>query len=195
MCKRIGRKIRINKYFFEQLSYQELGCYPKAHFDMITSVRVFHEIIGTIIVPGNWSLAEIIEEQPLTENPAYLAPIEYLLSNEGKYIHVERLENPAALAQWSNTLKEANLYLQWESCDFNEYRELGTKHKEPLLIASKNDSGLDTMEGMRVLYTSGTQLEPRYNTTFSSISAEMLFEQLSEKIANGKLYPFSKSLV
>lgn len=51
------------------------------------------------------------------------------------------------------------------------------------------------MEGMRVLYTSGTQLEPRYNTTFSSISAEMLFEQLSEKIANGKLYPFSKSLV
>lgn len=99
MCKRIGRKIRINKYFFEQLSYQELGCYPKAHFDMITSVRVFHEIIGTIIVPGNWSLAEIIEEQPLTENPAYLAPIEYLLSNEGKYIHVERLENQAALAQ------------------------------------------------------------------------------------------------
>ena len=47
------------------------------------------------------------------------------------------------------------------------------------------------MEDMRVLYTSGTQLEPRSNTTFSSISAEMLFEQLyAKELLMGSFIPF-----
>jgi SAM-dependent methyltransferase len=194
-AKQLAKRLELSNVSFVEVDFNEINRhFENESFDMITSVRTLHEVMGTIPFPVYWNLKDHLEEYPVKADYRYIKKIERLLEEDGKYISAERLENPAAVGQWANLLKLADLSLDWASSGFIEFHETGTNYKAPILISSKTNQQVDTMDGLKHLYTRGTDLNIERNRAYKSVAAELIFNQfLQKKFVKGLLLDFEQN--
>ncbi|RXJ04599.1 class I SAM-dependent methyltransferase [Anaerobacillus alkaliphilus] len=190
IASELATRLGLTNITFQQMDYRNIRrLYPSDSFDMITSVRVFHEIIGTLPVPLYWSLEEFLRTSPLSSDYRYLEIIEELLTEDGVYLSTERLESPAALGLWSNMLEAVDLSIDWESSSFIEFHETGVRQKAPIVVATQSNRGKPTMEGITQLYL--RNVENKAIGSFSSVAAELMFHQQEPKqFQTGRLLKF-----
>lgn len=82
-----------------------------------------------------------MKENPTYGDSKYLQIVDDLLTEDGTYISCERLENPADVGKWANSLSQANLQVQWDDCDIIDYHELGANKRSPIIVATKGRLG------------------------------------------------------
>jgi SAM-dependent methyltransferase len=194
-ANQLAQILGLSNVSFVEMDFNEINHhFPNESFDMITSVRTLHEVMGTIPFPVYWNLKDYLDEYPVKADFRYIKKIESLLEEDGKYISAERLENPAAVGQWANVLKLAGLSLDWDSSGFIEFHETGTNHKAPVLISSKTNQQVDTIDGLYHLYTRGIDLNIETNGAYKSVAAELIFDQFPQKkFLKGLLLDFDQN--
>ncbi|EJQ53987.1 hypothetical protein IEQ_00735 [Bacillus cereus BAG6X1-2] len=177
-AEELAAHLGLENVTFHCVDFTEIGnIFPTGHFDLITSVRCFHEIMGPTPIPQYWKLEDYLTEQPTFGPKDYLSIITSLLSETGLYLSCERLENPANTGQWANMLQEAGLYIQWDESDVISFHELDAFKKAPVIIATKYDTGMTTMEGMEKLYTREKNLSKLPGCSLTGAAAEFLYNQ------------------
>jgi len=185
----LSKQLGIANVCFHQLKFTELPQhFPKNSFDLIISVRTFHEIMGPILIPNYWSLPDYLDENPTFGEKRYLQIVAHLLFEDGIYLSCERLENPADVGKWANTLKEANLNVQWDASSIIDYHELGVAKRSPIIHAAKKETGIATLEGMKHLYTKDSPLVLDAERSFSGAKAEFAFHQVAQKVFHSGMY-------
>ncbi|WP_026675328.1 class I SAM-dependent methyltransferase [Alkalihalobacterium bogoriense] len=191
-AEELAKKLNLKNVIFMLMDFNDLNShFENGSFDIVTSVRVLHEIMGTISVPKYWSLEGYLSTNLDKGDHNYLKVIEKLLATNGSYVFAERLENPAAVGQWANLLRKANLHMDWEQSSFIEFHENGQHLKSPTLLAGKKNENIDTVEGIRKLYLKNTSMELKYGEELKSVSAEIVFNnKQGKKLINGTLLNF-----
>ncbi len=189
-ARELAKTLGLTNISFRQLDYREVDQYFNSHsFDMITSVRVFHEILSTNPAPIYWSVEDFLNTAPLSSDYKYLEVIRQLLTEDGVYLSTERLETSAALGQWANMLEATNLFVTWDRSSFIEFHETGATKKSPIVVATKSPTAISTIEGLKMLYLRNVDFEQF--GSYSSGVAEILFHQLAPKrLVKGTLIVF-----
>ncbi|WP_043931920.1 class I SAM-dependent methyltransferase [Bacillus sp. EB01] len=191
----LAQRLDLKNVKFIKMEFDEINDhFPKGYFDLVTSVRVMHEVMGTIASPKYWSLTEYLEMLPINSDPGFLEIIRWVLSEEGNYIFCERLENPAAVGQWANLLNLSGMHLNWDSSDFIEFHETGTHKKDPVMVAGKKNIKLSTLQGLRALYTRDLEMDFKNGGSYRSVAAELIFDEFEPKeFVLGKLLAFDSN--
>ncbi|MDN3016144.1 methyltransferase domain-containing protein [Paenibacillus sp. BSR1-1] len=156
--------------------------------DLIISVRTFHEIMGPIFFPKYWSLQDYLKKNPTYRNWRYLQIVDDLLTEDGTYLSFERLENPADLGKWANSLNQVNLHVQWDKCDIIDYNEFGTDKCSPIVVVSKSETGLATQEGIECFYTKDHSIVLEAGESYSGAKAEIAYHRLGKKTFQSGYY-------
>ncbi|WP_042455027.1 methyltransferase domain-containing protein [Neobacillus dielmonensis] len=181
-AQQLTRKLGLTNVSFFQNEFMELPDHFLTHsFDLIISVRTFHEIMGPVLISRYWSLPEYLKGNPTYGDRAYMQIVDDLLTEEGVYFSCERLENPADLGKWANLLRDANLHVQWHESGLIDYHEFGVKKRSPVIIAAKKETGLDTLDGMEQLYTKNSLLVLENRSFYRGAKGEYAFHRLGEK--------------
>jgi SAM-dependent methyltransferase len=194
----LAERLELSNVSFIELDYNDLNKHFSSNtFDIITTVRTLHEVMGTIPYPIYWSLKDYLEKYPVKADYRYIKVIERLLKDDGRYISAERLENPAAVGQWSNLLNLADLSIDWGKSGFIEFHETGSNHKAPIMVSRRVDSNVvevDVMDGLKQLYARDMDLITESIGTYQSVTAELLFERILDKnFQNGLLLDFNQN--
>ncbi|MGG3471449.1 methyltransferase domain-containing protein [Neobacillus pocheonensis] len=181
-AQELANQLDITNVSFYQIDFLELKeRFLINSFDLIISVRTFHEIMGPLFIPKYWSLLDCLKENPTYGDCLYLQTVDDLLTDDGTYLSCERFENPADVGKWANSLKQANLHVQWDDCDIIDYHELGTKKRTPIIVATKRETGITTIEGLEQLYTKDYPLVYEAGKSYSGAKAEFAYHRLGEK--------------
>ncbi|OLS40822.1 methyltransferase domain-containing protein [Bacillus sp. MRMR6] len=181
-AKELSNQLNLHNVTFYQMDFKEItGHFSENDFDLIISVRCFHEIMGPLPIPQYWSLPVYLEKYPIFGDSSYVKPLHTLLTEDGTYLSCERLENPADVGKWANVLKEANLHVQWEESNVITYHELGSHKRSPAILTTKRDLGMTTWEGMELLYTKGNPITLEVGTSYSGAQAEFAYQRLGKK--------------
>lgn len=181
-AKQLATQLGLSNVSFYQIGFMELlDHFSKHSFDVIISVRSFHEIMGPIFIQNYWSLPEHLKEKPTFGDSWYLQIIEFFLTPIGTYLSCERLESPADVGKWANLLKEANLHVQWSDSEIIDYYDFRTKKQSPIIVATKKETGLSTLEGMEHLFTKNQPLIIEAGQSYTTVNAEFAFLRLGEK--------------
>ncbi|MEH7483122.1 class I SAM-dependent methyltransferase [Neobacillus drentensis] len=182
-AKELSKQLGLANMSFYRIDFNELReRFLMNSFDLIISVRTFHEIMGPLFIPKYWSLPDCLKENPTYGDCLYLQIVDELLTEDGTYLSCERFENPADVGKWANSLKQANLHVQWDDCDIIDYHELGTKKRSPIIVATKRETGITTLEGMEHLYTKDYPLVLEAGKSYNGAKAEFAYHRLGEKI-------------
>jgi hypothetical protein len=178
LAKQLGLA-NVNFYRIDFLDLRER--FLMNSFDFIISVRNFHEIMGPIFISKYWSLPDYLKDNPTYGDRLYLQIVDDLLTEDGTYLSCERVENPADLGKWANSLLKANLHVQWDDCDIIDYHEVGATKRSPIILATKTETGITTLEGMENLYTKDHPLVLEAGKSYSGAKAEFAYHRLGEK--------------
>ena len=178
----LAKRLNLSNVKFKKVDFNNVEeFFGNKCFDIVTSVRSIHEIMGTIPVPIYWSLEDYLGNNQIMSDYKYIEIINNVLREDGEYISAERIENPAAVGQWANLLAVANLHLKWECSDFIEFHEMGKDKKMPVIVATKSDTGIKTIEGIQELYTRNVNMDIAINRSFWSVAAEIVFNEFTSK--------------
>lgn len=181
-ARQLAKQLGLSNVSFYQIGFMELlDHFSKHSFDMIISVRSFHEIMGPIFIQNYWSLPDHLKEKPTFGDSWYLQIVDFFLTPNGTYLSCERLESPADVGKWANLLKEANLHVQWSDSEIIDYYDFRTKKQSPVIVATKKETGLSTLEGMEHLYTKKQPLIIEAGQSYTTVNAEFAFLRLGEK--------------
>ncbi|PFQ47857.1 hypothetical protein COK05_08970 [Bacillus cereus] len=77
-------------------------------------------------------------------------------------------------------MQEAGLYIQWDESDVISFHELDAFKKVPVIIATKYDTGMTTMEGLEKLeklYKREKNLSTLLGYSLTGAAAEFLYNQ------------------
>ncbi|NRD79761.1 class I SAM-dependent methyltransferase [Bacillus sp. BRMEA1] len=188
-AEELAKKQGLTNVSFHRMNFNELTeRFLKDSFDLIISVRTFHEIMGPIFISKYWSLPEYLRENPLYGDIQYIQIIDHLLTEDGVFLSCERLENPGDVGKWANLLKEAELHVKWEESGILEYRELGVSKRSPVILASKRVTRMSTLEGMELLYTKGDPVVLQSGRSYNGAKAEFAFHRFQEKAFRSGMY-------
>ncbi|WP_423797992.1 methyltransferase domain-containing protein [Neobacillus sp. SAB-20_R2A] len=181
-ARQLAKQLGLSNVSFYQIGFMELlDHFSKHSFDMIISVRSFHEIMGPIFIQNYWSLPDHLKEKPTFGDSWYLQIVDFFLTPNGTYLSCERLESPADVGKWANLLKEANLHVQWSDSEIIDYYEFRTKKQSPVIVATKKETGLSTLEGMEHLYSKNQPLILEAGQSYTTVNAEFAFHRLGVK--------------
>ena len=181
-AKELAKQLGLANVSFYRLDFMDLReRFLMNPFDLIISVRTFHEIMGPLFIPKYWSLPDYLKENPAHGDSLYLQIVDELLTEDGTYLSCERFENPADVGKWANSLKLANLHVQWDDCNIIDYHELGATKRSPIIVATKRETGITTIEGLEHLYTKDHPLVLEAGKSYSGAKAEFAYHRLGEK--------------
>ncbi|MFP5109298.1 methyltransferase domain-containing protein [Neobacillus sp. C211] len=181
-AKELAKQLGLTNVSFYRIDFMDLREHFLLNsFDLIISVRAFHEIMGPLFFPKYWSLPDYLKENPTYGDSKYLQIVDDLLTDDGTYLSCERLENPADVGKWANSLSQANFQVQWDDCDIIDYHELGANKRSPIIVATKRQTGITTLEGMEHLYTKDHPIVLEAGKSYSGAKAEFAYHRLGEK--------------
>ncbi|WP_251551152.1 class I SAM-dependent methyltransferase [Neobacillus muris] len=181
-AKQLAMQLEVDNVRFLQMDFSELKQgFSSNSFDLIISVRTFHEIMGPILISRYWSLTEYLKGNPTYGDRKYLQIVDHLLSEDGTYLSCERLENPADLGKWANALHEANLNVGWDESEIIEYQELGIHKRSPIILATKSKAGRATLDGIEHLCMKHQDVVLEAGNSYSGVAAEFAFHRLGKK--------------
>ncbi|WKA53175.1 methyltransferase domain-containing protein [Planococcus shixiaomingii] len=181
-AKQLAMKLGLTNIDFQQADFHKLNeIFPFEYFDFVISVRTLHEVMRSIPVPIYWSYEDVLNNRPLHMDTYYMKVIERLITKDGEYFSTERLENPAAVGQWAKLLKDADLQLDWSTTNFINFHENGKPNKMPVIVANKKESKFSIIDGLKYLYTRDQNLMLKEHTSFKSVAAEVVFNDISSK--------------
>ncbi|GGH86207.1 SAM-dependent methyltransferase [Pullulanibacillus pueri] len=135
VANELKEKFKLNNVTFLSLDVKEILHHFSPHFfDLITSVRTFHEIIGFPEPPEVESVADLLHLNIKYDEENLLSKIHEALRDEkSTFITTERLIDESALFLWKQALRRANLLIK--SSDVMKFHELGHEQHMPLLVA------------------------------------------------------------
>nr|WP_263327089.1 class I SAM-dependent methyltransferase [Neobacillus sp. Marseille-Q6967] len=188
-AKELSNQLDLHNLNFQKMDFSDLiEHFSENFFDLIISVRCFHEIMGPLPIPQYWSLPDYLEKNPTFGDSNFLRILHYLLTEDGTYLSCERLDNPADVGKWANVLEEANLYVQWEKSDVITYHELGIHKRSPVILTTKRNTGMTTWDGLEHLYTKGKPITLEVGSSYSGAQAEFAYHRLGEKSFNSGVF-------
>ncbi|WP_462413214.1 methyltransferase domain-containing protein [Neobacillus sp. Marseille-QA0830] len=181
-AEQLASQLELNNISFFKMDFAELQEYfLEDSFDLIISVRTFHEIMGPVLISKYWSLAEYLKGAPMYGDRTYMQIVENLLTEDGAYLSCERLENPGDLGKWANLLHEADLNVQWDQSDIIDFQELGKNKRSPVIFATKKETGIATIDGLEYLYTRNSNPFLVEGKSLKGAKAEFAFHHLLNK--------------
>ena len=135
----LKEKLNLKNVSFLKLDVKEIGHYFPSHpFDLITSVRSFHEIIGFPEPPEVDSRDELLKMNVIYDEHNLVALIKNALNGEkSEFITTERLVDEDALFLWEKALEKAKLNIK--NSGYIEFHELGVEQHMPILVTKKCD--------------------------------------------------------
>lgn len=123
-AQELAKKLKLTNVTFLKMDYRKiLEYFSRNSFDLITSLRSFHEMIGEF------------SEEPL-ERDYLLGNVHSLLKDgSSEFITCERLVGMESFAMWKDLLNKAGLKIQ--ESDFIDFHEIGQEQQIPIIVASR----------------------------------------------------------
>jgi SAM-dependent methyltransferase len=152
----LAEKLNLTNVTFLKLDLTEINEQIQDHsFDLITSVRSFHEIIGEFPEPPKYqSKDDLLEMNVHYDNNHLLSVIKNLLHVEtSEFITIERLVGIGSLLIWAKALENANLHIKWGESSYIDFHELGMEQQMPVLVTGGQHSDLGILEGVDRIIT------------------------------------------
>jgi SAM-dependent methyltransferase len=179
----LAKKLELKNVTFKKMDFLKLGKeFPKEHFQLISSLRSIHEIIGSFPELRYWSINELkFEEGGETENKAFVMMNHLLSRQEGYLITGERLPDIGSSLWFVEKFKREQLHLHELGCEFIEFHEIGEAQRIPIFIFSKNQTKIDAGQRLRDLYTKDVRLTLDHNELLDDYPAETFFDELFDK--------------
>jgi 2-polyprenyl-3-methyl-5-hydroxy-6-metoxy-1,4-benzoquinol methylase len=110
-------------------------------FDLITSLRSFHEIFGEFPEPPKHLSNDQVH---------FLSLIKKLLRDQtSEFISMERLQGFHSLVMWANALEKADLHIKWGESQYVDFHELGIEQRMPTFVSSGQRTEMGILEGAR----------------------------------------------
>lgn len=150
----LAGKLNLTNVTFLKLDLKEInGRFPEHSFDLITSVRSFHEIIGGFPEPPTrWSREDLLEMNVHYDENHLLSVIKNLLREEtSEFITIERLAGLGSLLMWAKALENVNLHIKWRESGYIDFHELSMEQQMPVLVTSGQHSDLGILEGVDII--------------------------------------------
>ncbi|WML44035.1 methyltransferase domain-containing protein [Neobacillus sp. PS3-40] len=154
----LARNLNLPNISFLTMDFNDIQEYfPENSFNLITSLRSFHEIIGEFPdVQPPWSKEDLDSLAHQNEQAYLLNLIRPLLKDEeSKFITCERLSGKGSIALWAILLKNAGLHVTFEESDFIEFHEIGQEQQMPVLIAGQQKTNTTIIEGIYGMFENG----------------------------------------
>lgn len=160
----------INNYFDEN------------SFDLIVSLRSFHEVFNLEELPRYWSTEEMLEMDFTSKKSSALGALSAILkkNSASELITCERLAFMGAIALWTKMLSSNGFNMKWEQAEYMHFHELGEQQKMPILIASTQNN-LELLEKVYQFESREKVLQVFEGKVFKEPEAEILFEQTANK--------------
>lgn len=123
-------------------------------FDLILSVRSFHEIFGEMeSMPKHWAIHELMECRLNQQHLSFLSTIRGLLSYDAaQFITFERLPWMGSTVIWGRHLQDSGLYVDWKRADIIEFQEAGEVQEIPVLVCGLKPDDTDLVSDVYQMY-------------------------------------------
>lgn len=154
--------------------------YDEGSFDMLISVRSFHEIIGHGSFGPYWTLSDVFDEIKDQEPIEVLKQVHYLLNDNGIFIAWERFWYEDVL-RFIENMKKAGLYIVDDLSCIMDYHELGEPQRMPLFVFSKRKNDKSSLESTYELHMKAQNSGIYNSNQFDGLAAEYVFENKKEK--------------
>jgi tRNA G46 methylase TrmB len=180
----LATKLGLSNVKFLLADFKKIHDYfPNNSFDLITSLRSFHEIIGGFSeIPRHWSIPELLENEYGYNAKDLLKLVQKLLRDDkSEFITCERLPWINAIVLWAKELKNSGLFINWTDSQYIKFHEVGDEQQMPVLVTNKHDLGLNLLEGSYNLEAQNSSIRLAPNIQYSNALAEIVFHRLLEK--------------
>ncbi|NTW72224.1 MAG: class I SAM-dependent methyltransferase [Eubacteriaceae bacterium] len=181
-ARQLAKRLNLTNITFYKIDWLQIKeHFPNCQFDLINSLRSFHEI-SDFPDEKYWSLNDLAGSDRNQENQeAYRLVSELLAEEESDFFACERLTTAGEVVSWIERLKQTGLYVKWEECDRLAFHEVGDVQEMPILVFHKIDSGIDTVQGVSEMYVRNEMIDTERKKEYLGESAEYVFTQLSDK--------------
>ncbi|MDP4083250.1 MAG: class I SAM-dependent methyltransferase [Bacillota bacterium] len=139
-AKELAKQLKLSNISFLNIDYRNIQKhFMKGTFDLIISLRSYHEMIGEF------------QEKP-HHSDYLLSHIQLLLKNEtSKFITCERLSGVKSISTWVRLLENAGLYVQFAESNLIEFHEIGQEQEIPVFVATKRKVEINILENVKNL--------------------------------------------
>jgi 2-polyprenyl-3-methyl-5-hydroxy-6-metoxy-1,4-benzoquinol methylase len=182
-AKELASQLEISNISFITTDLRDIKSFSSnLSFDLITSLRSFHEIIGGFVEPPrHWSITEILQMDVNHIGIDLLRIVNDLLKEEtSQFINCERHPSISSLALWGKALNDAGLNIHWDESRYIKFHEVGDEQQFPVLVATKQASELSLLEGIFKIIKNQKSFI-RTNSHYENKLAEILFHQIENK--------------
>jgi SAM-dependent methyltransferase len=126
-AKELASKLPLRNVSFVKMDFKNIqNHFAKNSFNLITSLRSFHEMVG-----------EFPDDANGHKKDYFLKNIQALLTDDtSEFISCERLPGDDSTAMWVRFLKDAGFYVS-ETC-FIDFHEIGQEQQMPIMVARKH---------------------------------------------------------
>jgi 2-polyprenyl-3-methyl-5-hydroxy-6-metoxy-1,4-benzoquinol methylase len=183
-AKELASQLEISNISFITTDLRDIKSFSSIHsFDLITSLRSFHEIIGGFVEPPrHWSITEILEMDVDHTGIDFLRIVNDLLKEEtSQFINCERHPSIGSLLLWGKALNAASLNIHWDESRYIKFHEVGNEQQFPVLVATKQASELSLLEGIFKISIKDQNSFISINSQYENELAEILFHQIENK--------------
>lgn len=188
-ARQLAEHLRLSNVTFKKTGIIEASdLYPVGHFNLITSVTTIKEVIGSFVTklithPDShviWSIEDLkIDVGSDAENKC-LFSIQKLLNENGKYISFERWFFEDCI-WWSDKLKNAGLFIDWEKSETLRFQEVGQNYSFPALIADKTVRKYDSLHSTTDFWLRDEIMDPQKRRVYEGVPAEMMLKRFVNK--------------
>lgn len=135
----LAQKLNLDHVSFIRSTLVEAASSLRDRFDMVVSVRTFHEILGSPPEQKVWALNEI-EVGPSEDDLQLRSLAELLRDEQSQFISWERLAYSMDYVWWVKKLQRAGLEVDWEASELIRFHEVGDVNKMPVFVMRKRPS-------------------------------------------------------
>jgi SAM-dependent methyltransferase len=126
----LAKKLNLRNVSFLKMDFRNiLEHFSRNSFDLITSLRSFHEIFGEFPVKS--------EDWFANDDRFFLLNLVQILLNDelSEFISCERLSGEDSISMWINLLKRAGLFVT--DSHFIDFHEIGQEQQMPVLVINQ----------------------------------------------------------
>lgn len=185
----LAEKLKLSNVTFKKTAIEQCSnIYPEGYFDVVTAVTTLKEITGSLICeilahPGDYDIW-CLEDLPITVGShnlhESLVSIKKLLADNGKYISFERWFAEDCI-WWSEKLKNAGLYIDWEESKTLHFQEVGQDRIFPALVIDKTIRQYNSIDSTANLWLRGEDMDPKNQSEREGLSAEIMFRRIVDR--------------
>jgi SAM-dependent methyltransferase len=149
----LAAKLKLSNVTFVKMDFKNVqNHFEKNSFDLITSLRTFHEMVRDFSMEVDYLMKDNDIKTNLIIKKELNRIKDLLMHDTSEFITCERISGFDSITSWIQTMEKAGLHVHFNKSNFIEFHEIGQEQQMPVLVSTKQKSGLNIVDGIHSLF-------------------------------------------